>query len=151
MIGGEFADRLVMALFVAGLLIRTLAAFAAPATAAPAAAPAAPAAAFARLAVLAAAFAVRGLEAFRVERIALGRIDLAALVGIGFGPGLGFGLVLEALFDDRLFLFDQRGRGEIGLLRQHHLGLLDRHHLFAAVDAEAGLSADLLVGIDGQA
>ena len=37
-----------------------------------------------------------------------------------------------------------------GGLRQQRLGLVDRHHLLAAVDGEADLAADLLVGIDGE-
>ena len=43
----------------------------------------------------------------------------------------------------------QSRRGE-GCLREQGLGLIDRHHLLAAIDGEADLAADLLVGIDGE-
>src|SRR5262249_38739092 len=49
----------------------------------------------------------------------------------------------------RLFFLNDHRRG-FGGLRQQRPGLLRRHDLLAAVDHEAGLAADLLVGVHRQ-
>ena len=68
-------------------------------------------------------------------RVVLGRVGLAAFVGLASDPASASVSSSKLFVDDRLFLFDQRRRGAVGLLRQRRLGLLDRHHLLAAVDA----------------
>ena len=75
-------------------------------------------------------------EAFRVERIVLGRFGNAAFVGAGFRFCLNFRFVLEALFDDRLFFsgtlgyapipsnipVNQRAGISTWISREHYLG-----------------------------
>ena len=125
----------------------------APATSAPTPPAAATAAALAAFAVAAAFATAVGLRRLFVVGAFVDLFDLRFDVrgmrgGLAFAC-LGLGFLLDLLGEFRLFVLVQRRRIGCGL-REQDLGLLDGHHLFAAIDGEADLAADLLVGVDGE-